>query len=617
VIGWNDIKMDYTSIRDYAIIGNLRSAALVSKHGSIDWACVPYLDSPSVFGAILDVKKGGSWQIVPVDDYKSTQKYLGDTNILVTSFKTKTGEVDLIDFIPIVDVQYRKKNLEREPMFRLYRKVVCHKGKVEMKLIFTPRFHYAEGKTILTKVDHGVKAEHNDGKHFGLMLSSQNFSVTSDRATVTMNLKRGEEHFFIFHNHRKKILENKQKLFEKKYHETKKFWENWVSGCDLSICQLMPGVKEMVLRSLLVLKTLSFDPPGTIAAAATTSLPEVMGGVRNWDYRFTWLRDSSFTLQAMFRLGHTEEAEKYVNWLVNSCSKEIKDDPSHIQIMYGLRGEHNLKEQILPHLEGYMGSHPVRIGNGAYDQKQWDIYGSVIDTVWKLHELKGHVGCDQETWEVVRALANHVVTIWQEPDEGLWEVRGGQRHFVYSKIMCWVALDRAIKIAKKFNHAGPINIWSRERNKIKRQVFKCGWSKKKKSFTQSFDDDALDASVLLMPVYGFVEGADPRMLSTIKAVEKELSTGKGLLYRYKSNDGLPGEEGIFLLSSFWLVDALVLAGKKKNALKIFNKLVSFANHVGLYSEEMNPKTKEFLGNFPQAYTHIGLINSAFYLSGPE
>jgi len=315
-------------------------------------------------------------------------------------------------------------------------------------------------------------------------------------------------------------------------------------------------------------------------------------------------------------LGHVNEARQYISWLMNKCKdSKILSDPSKLQAVYGLRGRENMEEEILTHLSGYRGSKPVRVGNNAYEQEQWDIYGSLLDVIWHLYQLKGKSVLVETTWKTLCAIANHVVVIWRKPDEGLWEVQGGKNHFVYSKVMCWVALDRVLKLQSACGFEGDTDTWIREMASIKTEVLTRGWNKKLKSFTQSFDSDELDASLLLLPVVGFIEGTDPRMLSTIRMIQKGLkSSEEGILYRYTSSDGLPGKEGAFLLASFWLVDALVLAGKNEEAKELFERLLPLSNHVGLYSEELNPTDKTFLGNFPQAYTHIGLINSAMRLS---
>ncbi len=601
----------YKPIRDYAIIGNLRSAALVAKNGSIDWAPAPFIDSPTVFAVLLDDKKGGYWRIMPIGEFESTQEYIPNTNILVTKFKTKDGTAELFDCIPIEKEQlYLPK--ESEAIFEIHRKIVCKTGSCEFKIEFDPRPNYARGMTKLFLASKGVRF--GNGAQKGIVISNADYTIKGNLATARVNLKAGEKHYLTLLSSTADIPQHDDSHYETVMERTKTFWEEWVHRCDLEKCPMAGPWHDMAVRSSLVLKILFFEPPGTIAAAPTTSLPEEIGGVRNWDYRFTWIRDSAFVFQALFSLGYVQEAEEYVKWLVERCCGMTKDRPGDLQIMYGLRGQRDLKEEFLSHLEGYRGSRPVRIGNDAYLQKQWDIYGSVLDTVWRIHLLKKEHVIDLDTWETLRSFANYIVKIWREPDEGLWEVRGGKKHFVYSKVMCWVALDRALKLADAHQFEGEKDIWQREKDTIYKEVMNKGWSRKKKSFVQSFDSDELDASLLLMPVVGFINGQDPKMLSTIKQIDKELSRGEGLLLRYASKDGLPGKEGVFLLASFWLVDALVFAGEKERAQELFEKIAKLANHIGLFSEEMNPETKEFLGNFPQAYTHIGLINSAFYLA---
>jgi len=609
----------YKAIRDYGIIGNLRSAALVGKDGSIDWMPVPFLDSPSVFAAILDDKKGGYWSIRPTEDFESTQDYLLETNILATRFQTSKGRSQVIDCFPVKnsDGEHAPSLSEKEQIVEIQRKVMCKEGICEVDVVFYPRFDYARGKTKLQLVEGGVVATQGDKK--GVLISKADYQIKESgegpRAEAHVTLKEGEQHYFTFRYNTTTIPAQKtDEHYEQDINSTYKFWKDWVHRCDYKTCPVEYPWHESVIRSSLVLKILFFEPPGSIAAAATTSLPEVIGGERNWDYRFSWIRDSAFTVQALFWLGYVTEANEYVKWLISECQNIQRDGPEGLQIMYGLRGQKDLTEQTLDHLDGYKGSKPVRIGNAAYDQKQWDIYGGLLNTVWLLHERGSHI-IDSDLWEALRSIANYMVKIWREPDSGLWEVRGESGHFVHSKVMCWVALDRALKLAKEHNLEGEIDIWKRERDAIFKEIMERGWSEKKQAFVQRFESDDLDASILLMPILGFIDGKDPKMISTIKAIQKELSVGDGtLLLRYKSGDGLGGKEGAFLWTSFWLVDALVLAGKHKEAEQLFRRLLELKNHVGLYSEEMDPETKEFLGNFPQAYTHIGLINSAFYLS---
>lgn len=618
----------YKPIRDYAIIGNLRSAALVSKDGSIDWAPAPFLDSPSAFAGILDATRGGFWSIRPVAPFEVVQEYIQDTNVLVTKFTTKEGIVELVDCMPMRN-GYRMSEAngenffsngvvipsEKDEIFEIYRKATCVAGQCDLEVIFFPRFDYARGETHLQLVQGGVTAIKGEKK--GILISKAIYTVEGDRAVTRVSLNAGEQHYFTFRYNATDIPSPDDFYYENEIQRTKAYWGKWAYYCDLEVCPERYPYHENVVRSSLILKILFFEPPGSIAASATTSLPEEIGSGRNWDYRFSWLRDSAFTLQALLWLGHVQEATEYVRWLIRECRNVEEDGPEKLQAFYGLRGQRKLTEEILPHLEGYKGSRPVRIGNAAYNQDQWDIYGGILNMVWRLHQMRKQYVLPVDVWEALRAFANYVVKIWRLPDEGLWEVRGGKRHFVHSKVMCWVALDRALKLADVYGYEGEKELWERERNFIKEEILRNGWNERKQSFVQSFGSESLDTSVLLMPVVGFIDGKNPRMLSTIQQIEKELSCEEGLLLRYTNapDDGQIGKrEGAFLLTSFWLVDALIFAGQRERARKIFEKLIGLANHVGLFSEEIDPVTKEFLGNFPQAYTHIGLINSAFYLS---
>lgn len=599
-------------IRDYAIIGNMRSAVLVSKYGSIDWAPAPYIDSPSVFARILDEDKGGYWRIAPAaDDYTVTQEYVPRTNILITRFTTKTGVFDVVDWLPIESDHPYMTRGER-PIFEIFRKIVGLDGLSALRVEFVPRYDYARERTELTLSSHGVLAKSETRE--GILISNAPFALKDDAAVADIEVAAGQQLYFTFRFNTTTILFDEVFRYEDELRRTKEFWEDWVHRCDGHTCPVAGPWHDMVIRSSLILKILFFEPPGTIAAAATTSLPEVMGGERNWDYRFTWIRDSAFTLRALFRLGYIEEAKDYITWLLGICGS----DAGNLQVLYGLRGEKDLHEETLELLSGYAGSRPVRVGNAAYSQQQWDMYGSVLDTVWQLHQLSpGTSMVTPRVWESLRAMVNRVVAVWREPDEGIWEMRDGKRHFTHSKLMCWVALDRALKIAAAYNF--PLNgeRWESERAAIEKEIHSRAWSEQKKSFTQSFDSETLDAAVLMMPVVGFIDGTDERMRSTIQAVQQELGVGDTLLRRYKADDGLTGEEGAFLLTSFWLVDALALAGEQEKARALYMRLLELANHVGLFAEEIDPKSKAFLGNFPQAFTHIGLINSAFYLRAPH
>ena len=605
--------MAYTPIRDYGMIANLRSAALVSVHGSIDWAPAPYIDSPSAFGAILDEHKGGYWSVRPTEEYTSSQYYVENSNVLVTRFECASGILEVTDFIPLEQESERTfVPPEDDTTFRIKRKVKCIEGAVPVRVEFAPRFDYGRGITDLSYIDRGLLV-HNANKR-GVLVSTKEYTIDEENniASSEFTLQSGRYTFLVF-RYNTGIIDLKKDdddLHNDDLKQTIADWQAWVNRCDVENFTLLRSKWQThVDRSALLLKMLFFEPVGTLAAAPTTSLPEGIGGVRNWDYRYTWIRDSSYAFKAFFSIGHVHEAEEYLQWLVGICTYA---PPKDLKIMYGLHGETDLTEIILDHLEGYRGSSPVRIGNGAANQQQWDIYGSIFDVAYLLHELTG-MEVEDKRWNVLSAIADHVVEIWDQPDEGIWEVRGGADHFTYSKVMCWVALDRAIKMSEKYGLPGNINVWCAEREKLYETIMTRGWSEEKQSFTQSLDSEQLDAVMLLMPMTGIIAGDNPKMKSTIRAIQKELGRGDGLLLRYDSEDGLPGEEGAFLLTSFWLVDALVLAGELNEAETLFETLLSYENHLGLYSEEMDPVTKEFLGNFPQAYTHIGLINSAMLL----
>lgn len=606
----------YTPIRDYAIIGNLRSAVLISKDASVDWAPAPFIHSPSVFASILDAKKGGYWAIKPIHPYTSEQEYITHTNVLKTSFFTKDYDFEVIDFIP-VEPETPFVPAEENITFRIKRKVVCTRGACSFEVVFFPKFNYARGDTTLSKTKRGILAEQGERK--GILISDREFSISDiEGARAQCALAERDSEFFVFRYNVGEVDEGKNisTHHEADLQKAKTYWREWAHRCELKKCRIPKKWHEEVIRSALVLKILFFEPIGTVAAAATTSLPEEIGGVRNWDYRFNWLRDSAFTFQALFRLGHIREADEYISFLMRVCKFSAeREGLENLQIMYGLTGEEELTEEILDHLEGYEQSAPVRIGNGAYNQKQWDIYGSVLDMVWQLHTLRGDA-VSKENWPFLRKVANHVVKIWREPDEGLWEVREGSDHFVYSKVMCWVALDRALKLADAYGMDADRELWRGEREQLREEIFEKGFNKEMESFTQKFHSNELDASLLLLPAVGFIAGDDPKMISTLRAIERVLVDKEtALVRRYLGRDGLPGEEGAFLIASFWLVDAYVYAGEREKAEALFEQLLQLKNHVGLYSEEMNPHTKAFLGNFPQAYTHIGLINTALLLDG--
>ena len=587
----------YKRINDYGIIGNLGSCALVGLDGSIDWCCLPHIDSSSVFCALLDDNKGGRFRIGARGEYQSTQTYQKDTNILDTIITTPSGKVTITDFMPFSDAE------EEQGRPVIYRMVKGVNGTVSLDVTYQPRLDYARARTELRKDGLRITA---DGNGTSLTLSSTiPLDLRDEDAFATHEIKAGERIVFVLgHDNSLSYAPETDDALE----ATTRAWKTWVHSCDESVCVFGGPWHEMVVRSAFTLKILTHQATGSIAAAATTSLPDEIGGVRNWDYRFTWLRDASFTVQALHNLGHRKGAENFLDWFQEIIARH--PDPSEIQIMYGLYGTAELKEIELDHLEGYKNSSPVRIGNGAALQRQLDIYGEVMDAAYQLTRYGGTI--EASRWPLIRTLADYVCSAWKKRDAGIWEVRGGDTHFVYSKVMCWVALDRAAKLCDQMGLEEDVQRWSSEAEAIRTAVLEQGYNEELGAFVQSFGSDILDASNLLIPLVGFLPADDPRVQGTIDATIRDLSDGP-FVQRYKADDGLPGEEGAFLLCSFWLVDCLTLSGRVDEATEIFTRLMGLANHVGLFAEEVDPASGDFLGNFPQAFTHIGFINSALYL----
>ncbi len=587
----------YKRINDYGIIGNLGSCAIVGMDGAIEWCSLPHLDSPALFFSILDDKKGGIFQISPSGEYTSSQTYERHTAVLETAFTTKSGEALLRDFMPL---SKEGEGFERPAIYRVLRGV---RGEVELKVLFRPSLNFGREDTSLEVEPRGVRVS---GKSDFLTLStSLSFTVKGVDGEVSFVLREGEEVVLLlaFNEDFSEVIEA-----DTVHDSTVLAWHNWAHRCGEAPCIYGGPWHDMVVRSAITLKLLTHRHTGSVAAAATASLPEVIGGERNWDYRFAWLRDASFTVQALNTLGHTKEAMAFLGWFQGLISKH--SHPSEIQIMYGLHGERELEEVELRHLDGYRGSRPVRIGNGAAGQRQLDVYGEVLDAAYELTRYGG--GLRESEWPFICSLADYVVTVWRDKDAGIWEVRGGERHFVYSKVMCWVALDRAVKLCDCLGHEEEKTRWSSEAEAIKERVLREGYSEKAGAFVQSFGSDSLDASNLLIPLVGFLPFSDARVQSTIEATIKGLGNGV-FVHRYKGDDGLSGREGAFLLCSFWLIDCLTLSGRVEEGRAMFEKLMGFANHLGLFSEEIDAETGDFLGNFPQAFTHIGFINSALYL----
>ncbi len=599
-----NLAMDrvYKRLEDYGIIGNLETCALVGNDGSIDWCCFPHLESPSVFAAILDAEKGGHFRICPKYGVQAKQSYLEDTNILQTTFQCESGTVVLTDFMPVIEGSY--SDASGIVVRAILRKIECTSGSVEMQVDFKPRFDYARVMPDLRLADSGIEARWNDQKLF--LQSPFPFEIYDGGASGVFTIKEGETIWFILQYGSNKIMSPER--CKDHMEKTTNYWLEWAHDCESSQCVFDGPWHEIVVRSGLVLKLLTHPEIGTVAAAPTTSLPEEVGGVRNWDYRFSWIRDSSFTVQALYNLGHVQEAKAYLRWFMKVCRHEY---PSDIQVLYGMHGERKLEEQELVHLSGYRNSRPVRIGNAAARQTQLDIYGELINTVYEISRYGEDVSA--EDWYYVRRIVDYVCQIWNTKDSGIWEVRSEPKHFVYSKLMCWVALDRGIKIAKLKGFEAPLGMWEKNRDELKNSILERGFNRKLNSFVRYFDADELDASCLLIPLMEFLPFGDSRVQGTIDATMKRLMSEKGLLYRYEGEDGLDGEEGTFVLCTFWLVNVLTLSGRVEEAERILLSILEYVSPLGLLAEEIDTKSHEQLGNFPQAFSHIGLINSALYL----
>ncbi len=569
----------YLPIEDYGLIGDLYTVALVGKNGSIDWCCIPNFDSPSVFGAILDSAKGGFFRIAPLENagIDLKQMYLPSTNILITRFLSHAGVSEITDFMPI------KHTGTALNQHHLVRAVHVARGSFSFEMTCQPAFNYARDAHTVHLSHDGVVFESGN---LTLALSSSVPLEEDGRGVVhaQFTLHEGQwAYFFLESSSDRGIVPHQptQAEYEDSFLATERYWHNW-----LSQCRYQGRWREMVQRSALALKLLTYAPTGAIVAAPTASLPEGIGGVRNWDYRFTWLRDSAFTLNSLLLLGFSQEAEAFMNWLMGRVV-ELEAGGS-LQPMYTIHGGHDMTEIVLDHLEGYRQSRPVRIGNGAYTQQQLDVYGEVMDalSIYNHYKDMSHTGwlhvCQQLDW-----LSKN----WQSTDEGIWEVRGGDQHFVHSRVMSWVAFDRALRIARDRGFPAPEDAWTTIRAQIYNEIMDKGWSEEKQSFVQYYGGDAIDASALLISLTKFTGAADPRMLSTIDRIQREL-TRPPHVYRYNvelaASDGLAGEEGTFSICSFWLVEALARAGRVEEAELALEQMLTYANHVGLYAEEIGP-----------------------------
>jgi GH15 family glucan-1,4-alpha-glucosidase len=594
----------YQPIENYGIIGDLHTTALVGMDGSIDWLCLPHHDSPSVFAAILDSEKGGRFEISPVGGEATTkQLYWPDTNVLVTRFFTPGGVGEVTDYMPI--------GASAKGRHRIIRRVEVVRGAMTFWMECTPAFDYARQEHE-TRIVPGGATFRSPELSLGLA-SSFPLQQQGDGAFVEFMLQEEESRVFVL----REIEAGKDcgvslsaMEEEEIFMRTVEYWRRWLSKCTYT-----GRWREMVHRSALTLKLLTFEPTGAIVAAPTMGLPEGVGGERNWDYRYTWIRDAAFTLYGLLRIGFTEEAACFMNWLGSRCRRSNPD--GSLQLMYGIDGRQDLREVTLDHLDGYRGSRPVRLGNGAYDQLQLDIYGELMDAVYLYNKHGSPISYD--LWTHLRGLINWLCDNWQNEDEGIWETRGGRRNFVYSRLMCWVALDRVLRLADKRSFPADREKWLKVRDEIYEEIMEKGWSPEREAFVQSYGDDTLDASNLIMPLVFFLSPSDPRMLKTLDAINRPPKNGglvsNSLVYRYdvqKSADGLTGEEGTFSLCTFWLVEALTRAGRLEESRLIFEHMLGYANHLGLYAEEIGHHG-EALGNFPQAFTHLTLISAAYNL----
>jgi GH15 family glucan-1,4-alpha-glucosidase len=581
-------------IEDYAIVGDLQTAALIGRSGSIDWLCFPRFDSGSVFSALLGSSEQGRWLIAPASGGHATKwRYRADTLILESEWQTETGHVRVIDFMP-----------QRETKPDIVRIVEGLDGHVEMRTELVMRFDYGSIVPWVRRTDEQtlVAVAGPDGLvlRTPVVLDAQGMTHTA-----AFTVRKGDRVPFVLTWFPSAEQPPKPVDAEEALASTERLWHEWMSDCTYR-----GEYPRAVHTSLLVLKALTYEPTGAIVAAPTTSLPEQIGGVRNWDYRYSWLRDATFTLYALMNAGFIDEARAWRDWLLRA----VAGDPAEMQILYGVAGDRRIPEFELDWLPGYAGSRPVRIGNAAHEQFQLDVYGEMMDS---LHESQRHgLVSDGHAWALQRTVMEFLEGAWDQPDEGIWEVRGSPRHFTHSKVLAWVAFDRAVEAVESFDVPGPVDRWRRLRAEIHAEVCREGFNVELNSFTQSYGSEELDASTLLIPLVGFLPPEDPRVIGTVNAVQRGL-TRDGFVERYRpqpSVDGLPRGEGVFLPCSFWLVDALLMLERGDEARTLFEKLIGVSNDLGLLSEEYDPEEQRLLGNFPQAFTHVGLVNSAYNLS---
>ena len=578
---------------NYGVVGNCRSAALISEKGSIDWFCFPDFDSPSIFSKLLDVEKGGEFSFEVSDKYSITQKYVENTNILSTLFTSDEGGFEVLDFMP----RYKLNDTDHYLPPEIYRYIRLLSGKPTFRINYNPKMKYAE-----KEVAHSIKKRFikthsvDDVLDCVYLYSSLQFALILGKKEIVL-----ENDQFILLSNNQKLINIDIERVSLEYNRTKIYWLNWVNRS-----KKFKTHNLIITRSMLVLKLMSFHPTGAVLAALTTSIPETIGEVRNWDYRFCWLRDASMSIETLMDMGHYGAARRFMVFIKGI----LKTKQDKFQIMYGIRGERVLHEEELSHLAGYENSKPVRIGNAAYFQKQNDVYGYLMNVILQYYKFfPGTLDEIEDIWEVVRNIIRAVIADWKNPDNGIWEIRNSDKHFVFSKVMCWVTLDRGIKIAHLLDMKEYAKLWKKEAERIKKDILENGWNEQLQSFTQTYNETDLDASLLLMEEYGFISGTDERYKKTVSAIKEGLFY-KGLMYRYINADDFGRLSSSFTICTFWLIRGLFVTGEIEEAKEIFDKIVGYSNHLGLFSEDLDFETKRQLGNFPQAYSHLALINTA-------
>jgi GH15 family glucan-1,4-alpha-glucosidase len=583
---------------DYGVVGNCKSAALVSKEGSIDWYCLPEFDSPSIFAKLLDDRRGGAFSVEVSDAYEITQRYVEDTNILATRFSNGRDAFEILDFMP----RYKSDSGFYVSPPDLIRYVRHLSGEPTALFHFRPKLGYAEHETYTSVYDEYLKSFSAEGSYESVYLYT---SFDKEQVALEKPCAIREDHFFLL-SYNQKLTHCTTRMARLEMERTEVYWLNW-----LERTIEVDGYREEVKRSALVLKLLTFHQSGAILAAVTTSLPESPGEERNWDYRFCWIRDASMIVSVMTSIGHYNAARRFLNFVIDVIP--FKDEK--IQIMYGIRGEKELTEKELPWLSGFEDSRPVRIGNGAHSQKQNDIYGVLIDLIWQYFSLFGHTLANgEELWTIVRTLLRTVQHGWREKDKSIWELRSLEEHFTFSKVLCWVAMDRGVRIAELIGKQGYADHWRQIREEIRADIEENGWNERVGAYTQYYGSADTDAANLLMEPYGFLDPKDPRYIATVERTYEELSRD-GLMYRYRTQDDFGTPKSSFTVCTFWMIRALHVTGYEERARAMLDQVLSYSNHLGLFSEDIGFEDKRLLGNFPQGYSHLALIDAVIAMTG--